>query len=255
MSDFDFYTFLKDISNDNIVPLQNNSRYDTVISAMSNEFSKIYKRYKEIKIGSVLSETADPTFQKNLDNNLKVVDDTETIYTDVLLNYISQYLDTDHFKDTVSLMIKKWQEREPSGIEDIEVFVRDNIIPYFKFFTLNSGDLHKAKGTRPLLGNLFNFYGDATANERSFDEILEYDTADDTSSRMSLFTSPRVVVNENSIRTNYTTTDDMTITKYLETANLKIAMCGDKVFLSKKSREDWWFATTADDVLKLNENY
>jgi len=255
MPEYDFFSFLKDITNEALVPLQDNSNYDTMITAVANEFSKVYKRFDDIKLKTVLADDTDNTFQKNLDNNLKVVGETETIYTDVLLNKISEYFDTDHFKDTMSLMIKKWQEREEGGISDIEVFVQENIIPYFKFFTLNSGDLHKTKGTKPLLENLFNFYGEANSTDRSFDEVLEYDDPDVNSNRFNAFTSSRVLLNEDLLSNNFTTEDDLTITKYISTSNNKLILAGGHVFISTKSREDWWEIGTADDILKLNEDF
>ena len=105
MSDINFYEFFKDITNQSLTPLQANPAYDDLLSGIANLFDTVYQRAIDVKIGPQLELDADTDFQKYLNEN------EGTVVKDVILEVIAEYLDTIHFKDTIAILIRLYEER------------------------------------------------------------------------------------------------------------------------------------------------
>jgi hypothetical protein len=250
---FDFYNFLKDITNQSIVPLQGNDRYDDLLRGIANTFDTLYKRVQEIKIENTLELNNDIEYQNNLNTN------QGTVNQDIILEYLSMYLDTDHFKDTVALLMRIYEYRS-NGNDwgNIDKFVEKWIVPSFKFFTMNAGDLHKWKGTSGLLERLFEFYSEVNDNTVMFDGIIEEEDEDKNDWRLNKFTSPRIGIDEVNLKRNYpniSAIDNINITKYVELNKHKYVVAGSFLFMSEKDRDDWWIIDILDNFYKLNDDY
>lgn len=266
IKDFNFYQFFQDITNQSIEPLQGNERYNDLVRGMEFIFNKLYRRVQEIKLDNILDLSSDNDFQKYIPNNMKVVGDTTKPYKDVILEQLSLYLDTDHFKDTAGALMKLWQKRKEDGgliglnDEDIESFMEEYFIPSFKFFILNSGDLHKSKGIKILLEKIIDFYGEPASNVQSFDGAIEHDDIDDENIRFKKFACLREGITLRSLLKNYILNPvynnaDFKITHYVELGIHKFAVADGRLFISRKDREDWYILNIVDDIYKLNNDY
>ena len=112
VKDFDFLTFLQDISNQYIDELLDNPRYTDLLSGIANMFNTLYRRVQEINILNTLDITSDRDFTKYIAGNMKTVSPGVTKpYNDVLLEQVAIYLNTDHFKETVAELMRLWQLR------------------------------------------------------------------------------------------------------------------------------------------------
>ncbi len=250
MQSFNFYEFLKDATNPSLSFLQNNQPYDDVLHALADMFEKLYMRVQEIKVTNAIDVTGSSDFQKYLNTN------DGTVVIDFILEHAALYLDTDHFKDTMARMIRLFEERQIGGeIPNLNEFVKNEIIPSFKFFTMNAGDLHKSKGVQGLIERIFEFYSPASSYEKMFDGVIEWDKKDPFNIRLERFSSYRVGVTNELLTSNYTS-PQLTIHTYLEFTNHKLCFAGDKVFISKKEREDWWIIDNGcEGIYKVDDNY
>ena len=250
---FNFYDFLKNATNQSLVFLENNDAYDDVLYALANMFDTLYTRVQDIKVTNSMDLVNSSDFQKYLNTN------DGTVVIDFILEYAAQYLDTDHFKDTVALLIRQYEERRVGGeIPNLDQFIQNEIIPSFKFFTMNAGDLHKSKGVQGLIERIFEFYSPTANYEKMFDGVVEWDNEDLFDKRLEKFTSYRIGLSADNLLNNYsdnTLLEGITIKKYLEFETHKIALGDDYVFISRKDREDWWIVDNADDVFKINDDY
>jgi len=248
---FNFYEFLKDATNPSLVFLQDNAQYDDVLQALAEMFEKLYLRVQEIKVTNSMDIQRSSDFQKYLNTN------DGTVQIDFILEYAAKYLDTDHFKDTVALLIRQYREREVGGvIPNLDVFVRDEIIPSFKFFTLNAGDLHKSKGVKGLVERIFEFYGPTATYEKMFDGVAEYDDADQRGLRLERYTSFRVSISEDILLNNYPLMSGIIISEFMELDTHKFVLASGYVFISRKDRDDWWIVDSGvDSIHKVDETY
>jgi len=248
---YNFYEFLKDATNQSLVFLQDNPQYDDVLRALADMFDKIYLRVQEIKVTNTYDIDGDSSFQDYLNTNDGAVD------IDFLLEQSALYLDTDHFKDTIALLIRQFRERElGTEIPNVEEFIRDEIIPSYKFFTMNAGDLHKSKGVKSLIERIFEFYSPASTYEKMFDGVLEYDTSDSEGRRLERFSSYRVGISEEVLLNNYDALSNKTIKDYFELDTHKITQAGKYVFISRKDRDDWYLIdSNVTSIHKIDDNY
>jgi len=250
---FDFYTFLKDVTNPSLKPLQSNPRYDTIIESLAAMFSTLYERVQEIKIVNTLDINNDLTYQNHLNNN------EGTISQDIILEYVSEYLNTTHFKATMAVLMRLYEYRSNNNqMNNLDKFVEKWIIPSFKFFTMNAGDLHKTKGTRRLLERLFEFYSEVGDDTKMFRELIEHDTDDVRDIRLNKFTSYRVGVDEVNLKRNYeniSALDNITIHQFFELGKHKYVEASGFLFMSEKDREDWWIVDILDRFFKVDEDY
>jgi hypothetical protein len=266
IKDFDFYSFFKDISNQSLDPLQDNSNYDDLVRGMENVFNKLYRRVQEISILNTLDLNSDRNFNKNINGNENTSLVESSPYKDLILEQLSLYLDTDHFTNTVAKLIRLWQKREiDSGLignneENLDSFIESFIIPSFIFFTKNAGDLHKSKGVKILLKRLFDFYGQVSDNEINFDDVEEHEDQDEAGRRFNKFTSLREGITLNSLLKNYEEVEifsniNLKITNYIELQTHRFAVADGYLFISRKDREDWHIINIVDDVYKLNDYF
>jgi hypothetical protein len=197
---------------------------------------------------------------------MKTDGDVTSPYKDLILEQLSLYLDTDHFKDTVAMMMRLWQKRaEDGGLigvseEYIETFLEEHIIPSFKFFTMNAGDLHKSKGVKVLLSRLFEFYGQVDNSERNFDDVKEHDLEDSSGRRFRKFSSLREGITVESLLKNYADVEifsgvNLNITHYVELETHRFAVAENYLFISRRDREDWYIINIVDEIYRLNKNY
>lgn len=251
---FDFKEYLLKVTNQDLIPLQGNVRYEDLVGGIASAFEKLYNRAQEIKINETLNKDSNTDFQKYLNNN-----DGE-VQEDIFLNYTAHYLNTDHFKETLTLMMKLWQRREPEGIEDEKSFIENHIIPAFKFYTINSAALHKSKGINVLFRKLFEFYSTVEDDTAAFDGVFETEIEDERNRRLEAFTSIRNVAEEPLVIENYT--DDVLgagsfdILKSFECNTHKYVLLQAEtniLFISRKDRENWHIVTTANDVYRIND--
>jgi len=252
-SSFDFYTFLKDVTNQSLVPLQDNDKYDTLLSAIAATFSTLYERVQLIKINNTLDLDGDLTYQNYLNDN------EGSVPQDIILEYLAIYLNTDHFKDTVAKLMRLYEYRSNGNqINNLDKFVEQWIIPSFKFFTMNAGDLHKTKGTRRLLERLFEFYSKVGDDTQMFEGLIEHETEDVRDYRFNKFTSYRVGIDEVNLKRNYeniAALDNIRIDKFMELGKHKYAKANGFLFISEKDRDDWWIVDILDDFFKIDEYY
>jgi len=250
---FDFYQFLKDITNQSLAPLQDNARYDVILQGIASIFSKLYERVQEIKITNTLDITADLDYQNYLNTN------DGDVKQNVILEYLSLYLNTDHFKDTVAVLMRLYEYRSNGNqINNLDQFIASWIIPSFKFFTMNAGDLHKSKGTKALLERLFEFYSEVNDDTQMFDGLIEQETEDARDRRFNLFTSYRISADEISLKKNYeniSALSDIQITQYVELYKHRYVVANGFLFMSEKDRDDWWIIDILDAFYKIDENY
>lgn len=253
LKSFDFYRFLKDVTNQSLNPLQNNSKYDAILRAIANVFSTLYERVQLIKINNTLDLNNDLEYQNYLNNN------SGSISQDIILEYVSEYLDTDHFKDTVAVLMRMYEYRANGNqLNNLDKFVEQWIIPSFKFFTMNAGDLHKAKGTQGLLERLFEFYSEVNDGTRMFDGLIEQETEDTRDYRLSKFTSYRVGIDEANLKRNYPNIgalNNIEITKYMELGKHRYVQANGFLFMSEKDRDDWWVVDILDALYKVDDSY
>ena len=270
IKDFNFYTFLQDITNQSLDPLQGNEKFNDLVKGMESVFNKLYRRVQEIGILNTLDLSSDRDFVKYLPDNEKTVqllpEPVTAPYKDLILEQLSLYLDTDHFKDTVAMMMRLWQQRDTNGGligpngEDIGTFIEEHIIPAFKFFTMNAGDLHKSKGVKVLLERLFEFYGQVDEADQSFDGVEEHDDADLRGRRFRKFTSLREGITLGSLLKNYANIQifqnvNFKITHYVELETHRFVVAENYLFISRKDREDWHIINIVDDIYRLNKYY
>lgn len=268
IKDFNFYQFLLDISNQSIDPLQGNERYNDLVRGMENIFNKLYRRVQEIGILNTLDLNSDRDFVKYLPENEKTdaITGATQPYKDLILEQLSLYLDTDHFKDTVAMMMRLYQKRKTDGgllgpnEETLEDFIEQHIIPSFKFFTMNAGDLHKSKGTIILLERLFEFYGEVSKSDKIFDGIMEHDSEDVNGRRFRRFSSLREGVTLKSLLKNYSNIQifqnaNFQITDYVELETHKFVLADGYLFISRRDREDWHIINIVDNIYRLNKYY
>lgn len=247
---FNFYEFLKDATNQSLVFLQDNPQYDDVLRALSDMFEKLYTRVQDIKVTNSLDIDGSNDFQKYLNDN------DGTVVSEFVLEYAAKYLDTDHFKDTIALLMRQFKEREVGGeIPNLDEFISDEIIPSFKFFTMNAGDLHKSKGVKSLIERIFEFYSPASSYEKMFDGVVEWDTEDKYDKRINNFSSYRVGISGEILLGNYEFPSANNIIKFIELSNHKLVLTSENVFISKKEREDWWIVDAADDLFKIDDDW
>ena len=250
---FDFLTFLKNNSNESLSQIQDSPQYEDILASVADVFSKLYQRTQEIRLLNIIDDNYSNDFQGQLNNN------NGQVYNDVIFKHITEYLDTSHFKDTVAKMIRLWEEREVGGqIPDLAQFIEDHIIPSFRFFTKNAGDLHKSKGVKELLLRLFEFYDQVENPQRSFNDIIEHDREDPRAFRLSRFSSIRTAASEEIVTSNYKDIgafDDVPITKYLETTSNKLVIVGDFLFISEKDREDYHMVDAAEAVYLIGNEF
>lgn len=258
MSDINFYEFLKNSTNQSLAPLQANPAYDDLVSGIANLFQTVYQRAIDVKIGPQLDINANTDFQKYLNEN------DGTVVKDIILEKIAEYLDTSHFKDTIAILIRLYEERNlGTEIPNLDIFVANHIIPSFKFFTINAGTLHKSKGIKTLLESLFEFYSPTDPSIRMFDGINEKDELDEKGTRLNRYTSYRIGINELLLKQNYSDLSNikLNIISYLELNTKKLVVAektnGYKyVFISDKQREDWWIVdSNISKLIKMDEDY
>lgn len=264
--DFNFYTFLQDITNQSIEPLQGNERYNDLVRGIESIFNKLYRRVQEISIFNSLDLDSDRSFLQYIPNNQKTINDVTKPYKDVLLEQLSLYLDTDHFKDTAATLMRIWQKRQIDGgliganDENLDAFIEEYIIPSFKLFTKTAGDLHKSKGIQVILERLFEYYGEPNTDDRRFDGVIEHDTKDTQNRRFKKLSSIREGITLESLLKNYSniqifTNVNLKITHYLELGIHRFVVADGYLFISRKDREDWHIINIVDDIYRLNSNY
>jgi hypothetical protein len=261
---FDFFTFLKDITNQYVPELQDNVRYDDLLHGIEDMFDKLYTRVQEINILNTLDIKSDRDFTKYVEGNEHTVGDVTKPYKDVLLEQIALYLNTDHFRDTVAVLMRLWQERDTNGGlvgvdgENLETFIESYILPSFRFFTMNSGDLHKSKGIKILLDRLMEFYGQVEQYDPSFTGVEEIDRTDDLGKRFVRFTSPResvtlAVLLKNYQDVNIFTNVNLTITQMVELGVHRFVVADGYLFISRRDRDDWHIINIVDEIFKLSD--
>ena len=264
-----FKDFIYNGVNKSIDPLEDNPKFDVVVSAIADMFHKLYQRVYDIKITNTTDIFSDSDFQKFLANNAS---GDGTILKDIFLEHVSVYLNTDHFKETVARMMNLWQDRFNHGFDESK-FTEDHIIPTFKYFTRFAGDLHKTKGAITLLERLFDFYGPVNDDEKSFDGVKEHDREDPYGFRFDMFSSVRIAIEDKIFLKRYQTLYDACgeedlgndyeidqFVKYEEMNTHKFVIVkfkshGSHLFASKKEREDWHHLGLADDIHKITETW
>jgi hypothetical protein len=266
----EFKDFIRLGINQSLDVLESNPKFDVIIDAITDMFYKLYNRVYDIKLTNTANIFSDDSFQRFLAENVN----TDGSYPDklnknIILDHISLYLDTDHFKKTLARMLKLWQDRFNSGYDE-EEFIRQHIIPSFKYFTRFAGDLHKTKGTVGLIERFFDFYGPVNDSAPSFDGVEEVDRDDPYGIRFRLFSSVRTGVEDKLVMKRYTNLynscgktilDDIKvnkIVKYLETQYHKLVILdiedsGNQLFVSKKERDDYHHQGPAQDIYEINE--
>jgi hypothetical protein len=267
IKDFNFYQFLLDISNQSLDPIQGNEKFNDLVKGMESIFNKLYKRVQEVSIINTLNIKSNRDFTKYIENNEKTNPDLSTSpYNDILLEQLSIFLNTDHFKESVAVMMRLWQERANShgmlGMdhENLESFIEDHIIPSFRFFTINAGDLHKSKGVKALLKRLFLFYGQVDEADVAFDDVVEHDRDDSKGRRYKRYTSPREGITVGSLLRNYKNIPlfqnmNLKISNYIELETHRFTLADGYLFISRKDREDWHIINIVDDVYRINNKY
>ena len=257
MTNPNFLQFLRNISNPSLVELEENPKYQDLLAAIADMFETVYQFAQDIKITRAYD----------------IIDEGTPIN---ILNLIAEYLDTEHFKDTLAVLMRLWQEkfapyackedREYIKVEDDYVtlynhkiwldgekyiydpieFTKNEIIKTFIFFTKNSGQLHKSKGVKALLQRLMEFYGPVNCIDASFTDIKEHQRDDEKNLRFRYMSSLKSAVEEEDLFKN-----DITKVDFVYRKNPKVD--NDERVISKVNWD--YLGMGEDELYKLEDIY